>query len=358
MERKLCLDTSRWDGDIDLGAWKSRRGQWGVIIKAGGNEDVRYRDSQFANTYAKAVALGTHRGAYYYTTVTTVEEAKKDAKHFCDLLEGYDLDLPCYMDVEDQRQFALSRRQLTDVIKAFCDTVNERGRMAGLYTGGSAWNHNMYPEELRKYAIWIAYWKATWPTDCGDFGMWQQGCMRLSDGAIFYDDVPGCCDLDWTETDYPSIIKPQPVIVPEQVPGDAKGVGDMRYRAHVQTAGWMPQVRDGQTAGTEGYAKRLEAIELVPPDGVEIEALAHVQGWGNLFYEGITRSNVQVIGTTGLARRLEAIKLRCTKNATGKRLMYQGHVQGIGWMDPVSDGEWCGTRGKSLRLEAVRIWFE
>lgn len=358
MADRLTIDVSHWDGDIDLKAWQSRRGLWAVIAKAGGDEGGRYRDSKFQRNYKLAKDLGLHVGAYYYTTSTTVGAAREDARHFCDLLDGCDLDMPCYMDVEDAAQFALSRRALTDVIKAFCDEVAACGRMAGLYTGGSAWNNNMYPEELRRYAIWIAYWKQTWPTDCGDFGMWQQGCMRLSDGDVRFGDTSGYTDLDWCRVDYPSLIKPEPVVVPEQPETKAKNDLGFKYRAHVQTAGWMPWVRDGQTAGSEGYSKRLEALELKPPKGVTIEALAHVQGLGNLFYEGITQGGPQVIGTTGQARRMEAVRLTCTKNSTGKALRYQGHVQGAGWGKVCSEGEWCGTRGKSKRLEAVRIWFE
>lgn len=79
-----------------------------------------------------------HVGAYYYTVTTNVQEAVTDAHHFADLLDGKDFDLPVYMDVEDPRQFNLSARALTDVIKAFCDTLIERGYYAGLYTGGNA----------------------------------------------------------------------------------------------------------------------------------------------------------------------------------------------------------------------------
>ncbi|MCH4154592.1 MAG: hypothetical protein LKF32_08135, partial [Mageeibacillus sp.] len=40
------------------------------------------------------------------------------------------------------------------------------------------------------------------------------------------------------------------------------------------------------------------------------------------------------------------------------KLMYQVHVQNIGWMDPVEAGQMAGTEGKGLRIEAVRIWLE
>lgn len=110
------------------------------------------------------------------------------------------------MDVEDNRQFALSARALTDVIKAFCDKLISLGYYAGLYTGGSAWLNNMYRSELSKYANWIAWWRAKWPYEAGDIGMWQQGGIRYSDGMIVYDDVSGFHDVDWCVVDYPSRI--------------------------------------------------------------------------------------------------------------------------------------------------------
>ncbi|MGW3061617.1 hypothetical protein ACWC98_37730 [Streptomyces goshikiensis] len=36
-------------------------------------------------------------------------------------------------------------------------------------------------------------------------------------------------------------------------------------------------------------------------------------------------------------------------------ICYQAHVQDIGWMDWKCDGEWAGTRGRALTVEAVRI---
>ena len=35
-------------------------------------------------------------------------------------------------------------------------------------------------------------------------------------------------------------------------------------------------------------------------------------------------------------------------------ITYQGYVDGIGWMDPVGDGEIVGTTGQARRLEAHR----
>lgn len=212
MNRKLVIDISHWNGDINLARWKAERGIWGVIIKAGGYEKLggtyqQYKDSKFEANYAKAKALNLHIGAYYYDVCTTTAQAKKNAEHFASLLKGKKFDLPCYQDVEDAGQFRLSKRALTDVIKAFCDTLNAKGYKAGIYTGGNAWLNNMHRNELYKYADWIAAWRASWPSyaeDGGKIGMWQQGSMRLSDGDIKYDWVSGYVDCDWCVIDYPN----------------------------------------------------------------------------------------------------------------------------------------------------------
>ena len=38
---------------------------------------------------------------------------------------------------------------------------------------------------------------------------------------------------------------------------------DIYYRAHVQGYGWLGWAKNGEKAGTEGLAKRLEAVQIV-----------------------------------------------------------------------------------------------
>lgn len=38
---------------------------------------------------------------------------------------------------------------------------------------------------------------------------------------------------------------------------------DIYYRVHSQTYGWLGWAKNGESAGTEGLSKRLEAIEVV-----------------------------------------------------------------------------------------------
>ena len=38
---------------------------------------------------------------------------------------------------------------------------------------------------------------------------------------------------------------------------------DIYYRVHAQTFGWLGWAKNGAKAGTAGYSKRLEGIEIV-----------------------------------------------------------------------------------------------
>lgn len=201
---KLVLDVSRWDEGIDLTAWKRKHGLWGVIVKCGGNEGGRYQDRLFATHYANAKAAGIHIGSYYYTTATDTATAKADAQHCVSLLKGREFDLPIYIDVEDAGQTTIGKRRLTDVVLTFIREVEAAGFIGGVYTSGSWWANNVYADELRPYANWIAWWTASKPQAIADVGMWQFGSMRLSDGDIKHDDVSGYVDANLCYVDYPA----------------------------------------------------------------------------------------------------------------------------------------------------------
>ncbi len=186
---------------------------------------------------------------------------------------------------------------------------------------------------------------------------------------------------------------------------------DVYYRVHAQNYGWMGWAKNGEKAGTEGYALRLEAIQvkLVPKGGAApgstadafrkpaatVEYQAHVQdiGWQSAVSGGVTagtsgrslrvealkvslahadysggvqiRSHVQDIGwqnwsttggTTGQSKRVEAMQIRLTgEMANHYDVYYRVHAQNIGWMGWAKNGEKAGTEGMSLRLEAIQV---
>lgn len=125
------------------------------------------------------------------------------------------------------------------------------------------------------------------------------------------------------------------------------------YTTHIQDIGWQNQVKDGEMAGTEGQAKRLEAIKITLKDlsGVKIKYQTHIQdiGWQDWRYDG------EKAGTEGQSKRLEAIQIKIVDKQTSISVNYSVHVQDIGWQNLKTEEKIAGTEGQSKRLEAIKI---
>lgn len=118
-------------------------------------------------------------------------------------------------------------------------------------------------------------------------------------------------------------------------------------QAHIQNKGWVEMANN--VLGTVGESLRLEAFSLVvknkgvvqPMDGV-----IHVQDIGDIGYQ----SGTNLFGTVGQEKRLEAVKIN-----VGNGVQYRAHIENQGWSVWVRSGEWVGTTGKSLRIEALEF---
>lgn len=128
------------------------------------------------------------------------------------------------------------------------------------------------------------------------------------------------------------------------------------YKVHRQDYDWEKDwKKDGQTSGTVGEAKRLEAIEIKLPGGVSgsIEYRTHIQdiGWEKNWSKDGEKS-----GTVGQCKRLEAIQIRLTGEvAENYDVYYSVHAENFGWLGWAKNGEEAGTAGYGYRLEAIRI---
>lgn len=118
----------------------------------------------------------------------------------------------------------------------------------------------------------------------------------------------------------------------------------VEYEAHVQNVGWQGVKHDGETAGTVGESKRLEALRINCP-GVKFKG--HVQ---NIGWTG-ERVSGEIIGTAGEDLRLEAVQI------FKEGIKYRVHIQNKGWSNWCNSGEIAGTVGESLRIEAIEIKF-
>ena len=145
--------------------------------------------------------------------------------------------------------------------------------------------------------------------------------------------------------------------------GEIEKQYDIYYRVHCQNIGWMGWAKNGESAGTAGFSYRLEGIEIIlvkkgnPEPGSRKNSFiqnivyqTHIQDIG---WQGYVNSG-ETSGTYGRGLRLESIRILVNSNLCGN-VEYCTHVQNIGWQDYVKNGQMSGTSGQSLRLEAIKI---
>ena len=141
---------------------------------------------------------------------------------------------------------------------------------------------------------------------------------------------------------------------------------DVYYRVHAQNFGWLDWAKNGDSAGTQGFGYRLEAIQIMvirkgdetPTNTAEpfkinrrVEYGTHIEniGWQEL------KQNGEMAGTEGQALRLEGIVISVLDLPYEGGITYRTHVENIGWQDWKSNGEMAGTEGQALRLEGIEI---
>ncbi|WKY43368.1 Ig-like domain-containing protein [Eubacteriaceae bacterium ES2] len=153
------------------------------------------------------------------------------------------------------------------------------------------------------------------------------------------------------------------------------GIIGVASRGHIQNIGDYPVdgswVESPEIIGTVGQSKRIEGFEIKldgsVPDGLEIRYNVHVQNKGWLYDETDIMQwpkNGEYAGTRGEGLRIEAVKIALVDSSGNQSsaysVAYRGHVQNIGNLplsndDWYSDGQQLGTVGSSLRLEALQV---
>lgn len=200
--KQFGIDISAWQGDYNL-AQAKKEGVEFVVIKGAGGDDGLYKDRRFESNYAKAKSLGIPVGAYFFSYAMSINEAQREAEFFYQqCLKGKQFELPVYIDVENRTQLGIGKRALTDVIKAWCSYLEDKGFFVGIYSSESFFYSYMYDDELQRYAHWVANWSRGCGYACG---LWQFGGSSNSIRSPY---IAGqVTDQDYMFVDYPTIIK-------------------------------------------------------------------------------------------------------------------------------------------------------
>ena len=323
------IDISRYQNGIDI----SKLNVDFVICKA--TEGVGYTDNCCDKFYQQAKSLGKKLGVYHYARPDLGNTAIAEADYFLKETTGYHKEAILVLDWEAGDLGNVSWA------KQWLDRVYEKtGVKPMIYMSASPANSYDWSSVANAdYGIWVADYDSnngvpnTKPNakDWSFIAMWQytsKGRLNGYNGNLDLNEFYG----DETAWD--------------KYAGKTTTQAKIKYRAHVGGVGWQEWKSDGETAGTTGQGKRLEAIQI--DYSQPVTAKAHLQDHSWVDYGTITKDTV--IGTTGESRRLEDL---CLKG----NLKYRVHVAGTGWTQWTNaDGvATLGTVGQSKAIEAIEI---
>ncbi len=151
-------------------------------------------DANFETYVSDALKNDLDVGVYFFTSAISTAEAKEEAQFVLDAIKPYNITYPVVVDVEEivsgtSRQESLSVEELTEIVKTFCETIEDAGYDVMIYSNLKGFIANVNLEELEDYDKWFANYDTT-PYYPYKFTMWQYSQSGSVDG------IDGDVDLD------------------------------------------------------------------------------------------------------------------------------------------------------------------
>ena len=191
------IDVSFYQGNINWESVEKAGIQFAMIRASYGSNGV---DSKFVENINNISRTFIARGAYHYCYALSKEEALAEANHFLNTVKPYKFNYPLALDFEYEPLLSLSKKDLSEIALAFCDTIEKAGYYTIIYSNLNWLVNYLDMSILNRFDIWLAQWGPQ-PTFSGNFGMWQYSSTGSVEG------IAGNVDLDISYRDYPSIIE-------------------------------------------------------------------------------------------------------------------------------------------------------
>ncbi len=171
------IDVSTWNGGIDWNAVRSSGISFAIIRCGyrGSSVGALVEDSRFRTNITGARNAGLKVGVYFFSQAVTEAEAVEEASMVIQLVSGYGLNLPVFLDVESSggRGDRISADQRTKNIRAFCQTIRNSGYSAGVYANTNWFSEKIHTGSLTDYNIWLAQYAAAPTYSRTRYDIWQ-----------------------------------------------------------------------------------------------------------------------------------------------------------------------------------------
>ena len=155
---KNGIDVSKHNGRIDWDVAKNSGKIEFAILRAGLGRIASQKDKQFDRNYSECKRLDIPIGAYWYSYAMSPAEARQEAKAFLEVINGKTFEYPVYFDIEEDKQLKLGKKAVSDMITAFCETLEDAGYFVGVYTSRSSFQNYVDNTCKTAYTSWVAEW--------------------------------------------------------------------------------------------------------------------------------------------------------------------------------------------------------
>ena len=167
------IDVSKHQGYIDWQQVKNAGIDFAIIRCGYGRNTASQDDVRWEYNVSSCESLGIPYGVYLYSHADTSSEIDGEVQHVLRLLKGHKPTLPVYIDIEENKQFALGGAVLSEFAKRFCSRIKSAGYKSGLYTSTSHWNAYFGTfAALPSYYHWVAQYNTSC-TYSGRYETWQ-----------------------------------------------------------------------------------------------------------------------------------------------------------------------------------------
>lgn len=176
----IGIDVSEFNGTIDWNQVKAAGISYAYIRVGyrGYGYGTMVLDKQFYNNIKNASAVGMDIGLYFYTQAISTQEAVEEANYVLDKIQGYTIKYPIVIDTEQadpsERSRNLSKESRTNIMKAFCDRVNQAGYKGQIYASKCWFAERLNVNDILNYDKWVAEYSGAERTSFAyPYSVWQ-----------------------------------------------------------------------------------------------------------------------------------------------------------------------------------------
>lgn len=280
-----AIDVSEHQGYIN---WEAVKGNIDfAMIRVGfGHNHI---DKQFVRNISECNRLNIPAGAYWFSYAHDVEGAKAEANYVLEAIKPYKVVYPISYDLEydtlnyaKKQGYNIDKRLATDMVNAFCSTIESAGYKAMNYANPDFINNKFYNSEI-KYPLWLAWYdvsedkaKAYSPA------MWQ-----YSDNGSINGIGTNSVDMNYCYADFGINHATSNSSANNDIKANAKVVNDFLYARDSEgnKMGGYASVNDEIEVLDVSYSRQLDRIKYPTPAGSKERYVTNATNCIEYFYQ-------------------------------------------------------------------------